>query len=128
MNSIQMTMKWVHFFWVDVAWMLISIPDGSGPPSILLLMVWNFQTAHSPIVVSLWKVFACLCSYYILLSYCQLGKTSKKKLYKEWKRYYWGEGVRKIIEFSSFTNDEKHGRVGFQSNISLLHRTQLWLI
>ena len=23
-----------------------------------------------------------------------------------------GEGVRKIIEFSSFTNDEKHGRGG----------------
>ena len=36
-----------------------------------------------------------------------------------------GEGVRKIIEFSSFTNDEKHGRGGSQSNISLLHRTQL---
>ena len=36
-----------------------------------------------------------------------------------------GEGVRKIIQFSSFTNDEKHGRGGSQSNISLLHRTQL---
>ena len=36
-----------------------------------------------------------------------------------------GEGVRKIIEFSSFANDEKHGRGGSQSNISLLHRTQL---
>ena len=36
-----------------------------------------------------------------------------------------GEGVRRIIEFSSFTNDEKHGRGGGgQSNISLLHRTQ----
>ena len=30
-----------------------------------------------------------------------------------------GEGVRKIIEFSSFTNDEKHGREGgSKSNIS----------
>ena len=26
-----------------------------------------------------------------------------------------GEGVRKIIEFSSFTNDEKHGRGGSQT-------------
>ena len=25
-----------------------------------------------------------------------------------------GEGVRKIIEFSSFTNDEKHGRGGLR--------------
>ena len=34
-----------------------------------------------------------------------------------------GGRVRKIIEFSLFTNDEKHG-----SNILLLHRTQIWLI
>ena len=31
-----------------------------------------------------------------------------------------GEGVRKIIEFSSFTNDEKHGR-GEVSNIPIFH-------
>ena len=45
----------------------------------------------------------------------------KKKRYKEWKRYYWGErGSEKLLNF-----DEKPGRGGSQSNISLLHRTQL---
>ena len=36
-----------------------------------------------------------------------------------------GEGVGNIIEFSLFTNDEKHGRGWAQSNILLLHSTQL---
>ena len=40
-----------------------------------------------------------------------LGKTSKKKPADLVKMaLLGGEGVRKIIEFSSFTNDEKHGR------------------
>ena len=40
-----------------------------------------------------------------------LGKTSKKKnCIKSENGTVGGEGVRKIIEFSSFTNDEKHGR------------------
>ena len=38
--------------------------------------------------------------------YTLLGKTSKKN------GTVGGEGVRKIIEFSSFTNDEKHEKRG----------------
>ena len=56
----------------------------------------------------------------------ELGKTSQKKnCIKSENGTIGGEGVRNIIEFSSFTNDEKHGGGGSQSNISLLHRTQL---
>ena len=39
-----------------------------------------------------------------------LGKTSKKNCIKSENGTIGGEGVTKIIEFSSFTNDEKHGR------------------
>ena len=43
----------------------------------------------------------------------QLGKTSKKKNCRFGENgTIGGEGVRNIIEFSSFTNDEKHGRGG----------------
>ena len=52
------------------------------------------------------------------------GRHQKKNCRKSENSTIGGEGVRKIIEFSSFTNDEKHGRGGSQSNISLLHRTQ----
>ena len=42
-----------------------------------------------------------------------LGKTSKKKNCRFGENCtIGGEGVRKIIEFSSFTNDEKHRRGG----------------
>ena len=41
-----------------------------------------------------------------------LGKTSKKNCRFGENCTIGGEGVRKIIEFSSFTNDEKHGRGG----------------
>ena len=54
-----------------------------------------------------------------------LREDIKKKLVFGGNGTIGGEGVRKFIEFSSFTNDEKHGRGGSQSNISLLHRTQL---
>ena len=54
-----------------------------------------------------------------------LREDIKKNFLKSENGTIGGEGVRKIIEFSLFTNDEKHGRGGSQSNISLLHRTQL---
>ena len=63
---------------------------------------------------------------FIILVKSALGKTSKKKnCIKSENGTIGGEGVRKIIEFSSFTNDEKHRRGWSQSFISLLHRTQL---
>ena len=46
--------------------------------------------------------------YFVLLR----EDIQKKNGIKSEKRTIWGEGVRKIIEFSSFTNDEKHGRGG----------------
>ena len=38
----------------------------------------------------------------------------KKNCIKSENSTIGGEGVRKIIEFSSFTNDEKHGRGGLR--------------
>ena len=40
------------------------------------------------------------------------GRHQKKNCIKSENGTIGGEGVRKIIEFSSFTNDEKHGRGG----------------
>ena len=41
-----------------------------------------------------------------------MGRHKKKNCIKSENGTIGGEGVRKIIEFSSFTNDEKHGRGG----------------
>ena len=49
----------------------------------------------------------------LTINFYSLGKTSKKKNCRFGEIVtIGGEGVRKIIEFSSFTNDEKHGRGG----------------
>ena len=40
------------------------------------------------------------------------GRHPKKNCIKSENSTIGGEGVRKNIEFSSFTNDEKHGRGG----------------
>ena len=40
------------------------------------------------------------------------GRHQKKNCIKSENGTIGGEGVRKIIEFSSFTNDENHGRGG----------------
>ena len=75
--------------------------------------------------------FACLLCLLLLRSIIYRDQYPKGRHQKKNCRFgenctMGGEGVRKIIEFSSFTNDEKHRRGGgSQSNISLLHRTQL---
>ena len=47
-----------------------------------------------------------------LVTYLHKGRHQKKNCIKSENGTIGGEGVRKIIEFSSFTNDEKHGRGG----------------
>ena len=65
-------------------------------------------------------------SFLQLYKECSKGRHKKKKnCIKSENDTIGGEGVRKIIEFSSFTNDEKHGGGRSKSNILLLHRTQI---
>ena len=54
-----------------------------------------------------------------MFRYLAKGRHTKKNCMKSEKGTIGGEGVRKIIEFSSFTNDKKHRRgEGAQSYIS----------